>query len=1092
MFAMKKRFLPFAILLFTFAFKDAQAQWTSLGSGINPTPRILGGIYPVDNNVIWGFSAHASSFTPTHEFTRTSDGGQTWLPGTMASVESSQFPIYLYALDGQTAWLATADELDPISGRMYKTTDGGTTWIHQNTGFTGFNETPAGVWFWNENEGFAYGATWYANYNDQLAIYTTADGGNNWSKVEGSDMPAQLAGEGMCIYNYAGFFSVVNDNVWFGTSKGRIFRSTDKGLTWQSSSTPIAPAAITSVSFRNDQVGLAVTSSPFKIVRTTDGGQTWSQLSGPYPAGVVGAQIEYVPGTKSTWFMVAGATKYMVSYNDGDSWEIFNSNIDAWSVEFLNAKTGFAGSSVGSPKTASLHKWSGPALGNRLFVNDDAAGTNDGTSWANAYNDLQSALAIAEEGDQIWVAEGTYKPGNDPTATFLIDKNIQVYGGFVGTETSLAQRGDPAEYPTTLSGDLEENDVPDDFVVNREDNVMTVVTVTAAVTNEMVVDGFTISNGHANGSGANESPDKSGGGLYSTGVPVLTNCSFQQNYAVFHGGGAYFNYTGTEELKVNACSFSNNNAVRGGGLNIANSNCRVSDCIFKDNLTTQHGGGMRYTSTLGGRSAAIIDCNFENNQSSFGGGLRLQALSDSNNLSVSGCQFIGNAAAPLMAGWGQGNGGLDITIFPDWTGNYASIRHCDFVQNQSSGSSAGGGFLCAGNNGVFVMDSCTFLQNQGQGDGILGIWTDLGGSAVATINHVHFEGNTAAYGGGISTGAIDEGRLDLTLSNSTFIQNEAMEHGAIQAVPFENSPFKANINNCTFDGNKGTVRGSALGFLPHSNDFEVNMSNCKVINNEGAAGGVIDGYIFVAGVPYSENAKIDIENTLFSNNSGDAVFTLNAVGGLSLLNCTVANNSANGIQLSDSSTVTLQNTILYNPGYAEYQALSNDVAFNSNGGNLIGDNSLDGLIHPTDKQNLDPLFVGPGDYHLTAGSPCVDAGNNDSVTAALDLDGSPRIQGLRVDMGAYESPFTTISSKEVLVGEVKVSPNPASDFLNIRLPENIVEPLDVQVFDTHGRLVHNQVLAEGQRLDVQMLVPGVYALKVLAGERLYRGQFVKQ
>lgn len=1093
MFAMKKTLLPCVFLLFSLGWNGLKAQWTSLGSGISASQRVLAGVAPVNENIIWGFTWHASQFVPTHEFTRTTDGGQTWLPGTLAGVSSEQFPIYLFPLDDQKAWLATADEQDPIKGMIYKTTDGGATWVHQSTGFTGFNETPAGVYFWNENEGVAYGATYATTFNDQLAVYTTMDGGTNWTKVVAPDMPSQLPGEGVGIYNLAGFFSVAGDTIWFGTTKKRVFRSTDRGQTWQVFSTPLTSSNyISSIGFRDGQTGLTLGYNPLTIARSTDGGETWVQLPLSVPSNFRGMQIEYVPGTNSTWYMMSSPTKYMISYNDGDSWETFDSNVEPWSLEFLDSKTGFASSYITSPTQGGAYRWTGPPLGNRWFVKLDASGTNNGRNWANAFTDLQSALAASVEGDQIWVAAGTYKPAGmngAPSSTFLIDKNLRLLGGFAGTETSADQRDHLANV-TILAGDLNGDDLDSNFTQNRTDNVFTVLTVEANVTSAAVIDGFTISNGHANGSGANESPGKSGGGLYSTGAPLLTHCSFQQNYAVFHGGGAYFNFTGTEELNVNGCTFSKNNAVRGGGLNIANSNCRVSDCIFKDNLTTQHGGGMRYTSTLGDRSAAVIDCIFENNQSSFGGGLRLQTLSDSNNLSVSGCQFIGNAAAPLQAGWGQGNGGLDITMFPDWTGNYASIRHCDFVQNQSSSSAAGCGLLCAGNDGLFVMDSCTFLQNQGEGDGILGIWLDLGGSAVATVNHVHFEGNTAAYGGGISTGVIDEGRLDLTLSNSTFIHNTAMEHGAIEVLPSENSSFKATISNCTFDGNKGTVRGGALGFLPHSNDFEINMSHCKVINNESAAGGAIDGYIFFAGVPYSENAKIAIQNALFANNNGEAVFALDAVGGLSLLNCTVAHNPANGIQLSDSSTLTLQNTILYNPNHTEYQALTNNVAFTSKGGNLIGDQSLDGQLAPSDKQNLDPLFVAPDDFHLTAGSPCVDAGNNDGVTAALDLDGAPRIQGLRVDMGAYESPFTS-SAREIVAGKVAVSPNPTTSFLNIQLPEAIAGQLDVEVFDAQGRLLRRQSLAEGQRLDVQGLEAGIYALKAVAGERAYVGKFVK-
>ncbi|MBK9014054.1 MAG: hypothetical protein IPM82_08165 [Saprospiraceae bacterium] len=135
----------------------------------------------------------------------------------------------------------------------------------------------------------------------------------------------------------------------------------------------------------------------------------------------------------------------------------------------------------------------------------------------------------------------------------MIDKNLRLYGGFIGSECLLTEQGDPAEHPSVLSGDLNGDDVPDNFVTNRADNVMTVVTVTAAVTNETLVNGFTISNGQADGSQNNH--QQNGGAVYSTGSSHLRQCSFNQNYAIRSGGAISQNSNFGQSLVLENCSF---------------------------------------------------------------------------------------------------------------------------------------------------------------------------------------------------------------------------------------------------------------------------------------------------------------------------------------------------------------------------------------------------------------------------------------------------------------------------------------------------------------------------------------------------------
>lgn len=88
------------------------------------------------------------------------------------------------------------------------------------------------------------------------------------------------------------------------------------------------------------------------------------------------------------------------------------------------------------------------AAGQTIYVDADATGANNGSSWVHAYKYLQDALNKPPgSGDQIWVAEGIYKPDQgaaatpgDREATFQLINGVAMYGGFAGGETSQDQR----------------------------------------------------------------------------------------------------------------------------------------------------------------------------------------------------------------------------------------------------------------------------------------------------------------------------------------------------------------------------------------------------------------------------------------------------------------------------------------------------------------------------------------------------------------------------------------------------------------------------------------------------------------------------
>jgi len=117
-----------------------------------------------------------------------------------------------------------------------------------------------------------------------------------------------------------------------------------------------------------------------------------------------------------------------------------------------------------------------------IYVDRDAKGFNNGTSWRNAYVDLQNALqrSAAGCGSEIWVSEGIYKPTNIPdetNASFDLPEGLEIYGGFRGNENSREQRN-WMKYNTVLSGIVGEQNC---------DNVLTVVNAA-----DVVIDGFLV------------------------------------------------------------------------------------------------------------------------------------------------------------------------------------------------------------------------------------------------------------------------------------------------------------------------------------------------------------------------------------------------------------------------------------------------------------------------------------------------------------------------------------------------------------------------------------------------------------------------
>ena len=249
-----------------------------------------------------------------------------------------------------------------------------------------------------------------------------------------------------------------------------------------------------------------------------------------------------------------------------------------------------------------------------LFAKPAAVG--DCFSWATAC-DLQTALALADAGDEIWAAHGTYYPGakGNQNASFVLKPGVGVYGGFYGWEIRRedALRQFQLSWPESmsiLSGDIDQND---DMCFVYQSNICgeqwrrilganshNVVIVTLGVTKTAVLDGFMIAAGDG---------DRGAGILNTDGAPTLRNLTIMNNHAANKGGGM-FNHLGAGNMTMENVYFGLNRATLGGGL--YNETCWVTliNAAFDSNWATAYGGAIYNLSGQVSLEFATMEGNF--------------------------------------------------------------------------------------------------------------------------------------------------------------------------------------------------------------------------------------------------------------------------------------------------------------------------------------------------------------------------------------------------------------------------------------------------------------------------------------------------
>ncbi|HEX8561874.1 MAG TPA: T9SS type A sorting domain-containing protein [Flavobacterium sp.] len=357
----RKRVLLSTVLLLNAT--TGEAQWTEQNAGF--TGKHLGfyEISIVNDNVVWAICYDGvnglGSPTPILEFTRTTDGGATWIPGTMGSDPSLAFSN-ISAVSDTEAWVAMHKTNFSTGGGLFYTTDAGLTWQQSNPG-TVFNDSsfPNFVYFKDPLNGIAGGD---AN-GGYFEIYTTTDGGVNWTRTPQANLPDSLPGG---QYGWFDGYAVVGDTVWFGTYLGQMYKSTDFGQTWSVHTVDPAMNMVYEIAFNDDALhGLAnirTANNTVILFSTADGGVTWTQM--PFHPNWKRSRVTSVPGTST---FVSTSVIYpnrgsSYTTDNGATWTIIESMEQKAACRFLNSTTGWAGGyfndiNPNAPLSGGMWRW---------------------------------------------------------------------------------------------------------------------------------------------------------------------------------------------------------------------------------------------------------------------------------------------------------------------------------------------------------------------------------------------------------------------------------------------------------------------------------------------------------------------------------------------------------------------------------------------------------------------------------------------------------------------------------------------------------------------------------------------------------------
>ncbi|PTB94660.1 hypothetical protein C9994_11925 [Marivirga lumbricoides] len=727
-----------------------------------------------------------------------------------------------------------------------------------------------------------------------------------------------------------------------------------------------------------------------------------------------------------------------------------------------------------------------PDANNILYVNKSVSGGNEsGNSWENAIPELADAMVRANAYYdnawettplQIFVAKGTYKPLYSPEDganfgtdqgrdnSFSMIKNVQLYGGFAGTETALLERDlSVLANKTTLSGDIGiENDA--------SDNIYNVL-VSAGDLGTASLDGFSITGGNANAYSDLYVNGKqifkcSGAGVYnSVSSPNYKHVILHNNICTESGGGM-FSYMSSPKLQL--VIMKNNQAKDGGGMtNQESSSPTLLNVSIESNQASEKGSGM-YNVDLSGPT--LTNVSIVGNEATVSSEEVPSCVSENSGITLNNSiiwdEISGDYTAQNSLIKGKGdteNGNIDAT----------GLVETDIFNDPA--------------NGDFSLKYTSVALNAGSNT----LYTDAGGNLT---NDLDLAGNLRLNNDLSGTATIDIGAYEF------YKTDQVITFEALDKVTFGDANFTLAA---TTDSDLGISYTSSNTAVATVADNEVTIVGTGTTTITASQAGN-DNYNAAASVTQELTVKkanqVITFETLDNVTFGDANFTLAATTNSDLgvsftsSNTAVATVTDNEVTIVGAGTTTITASQTGNDNYNAATAVTQELVVekanqvitfelpdNVNFGDAnftLAASSNSGLAITYTSSNTEVATISGNEVSVSGvGITTITASQagNDNYNAATPVEQTLEVGGI------------TASKKGERVS-IDLYPNPTSNVLHINYAKSINT---IQLFDAQGKAIETITIKnEEAKIEMMNYPVGLYFIQIDGLSEMYR--FIKK